>query len=264
MNWPHFVLVSIAAPLLLYGGVILGASPEATSNSYAGTVISGTYISNITGDVWGLGSNRKLQVVIHRKDDHVYGSFGNGGTIRGDVEENQISFEWISIRAKGNGVWKIDPGGSSFNGTWEALTTTGNGEWDLVKTGPAPEPDLDHESEIEAQNAMTDNNPDITGSYVSEITSKHSWYFDKKVNRSLALTLTQSGNTITGYDSANVAVITGTRDRNTIKFRFWAEGITAYELRGTWIINPEDNRLEGSWIQPSHDATGQWNLAKSE
>ena len=70
--------------------------------------------------------------------------------------------------------------------------------------------------------------------------------------------------TVSDFSGTYVAVITGTRDRNIIKFRFWAESITAYELRGTWIINAEDNELEGSWIQPSHDASGQWNLTKSD
>ena len=109
--------------------------------------------------------------------------------------------------------------------------------------------------------------PGINGTYVSKITKSGAFanqYFTKKAHQELVITLKKSGNTITGTDSDNSAVIEGTQKGDRIDFTFWSpnEEITnRLELRGTWKVNPDGYTLEGKWWMGG-STDGTWDLIK--
>jgi len=108
--------------------------------------------------------------------------------------------------------------------------------------------------------------PDITGTYISEITSSHPQYFRLKKHRKLVITLEQKGDSITGGDSSTNSNITGILQGNTIKFTFWSSQMnnvagSGTPVTGEWKVNANGIKLEGSWN--SHPAaSGKWNLTR--
>jgi len=103
---------------------------------------------------------------------------------------------------------------------------------------------------------------DITGTYISDITSSSSWpsAFDKKSNRELEIIFEQKGNRITGINDSVNLKISGTREGDTIKFLFWGSKLSGYDIKGTWKVNSDGSKLVGTWSNPS--GGGQWNLIK--
>jgi hypothetical protein len=106
---------------------------------------------------------------------------------------------------------------------------------------------------------------DISGTYVSDITSDKTWAFRKKKDRDLRIFFTQTGDNITGVnDSADLKIV-GTRKGDTIKFFMLANEINGFqEAKGVWNINTDGTRIEGKWEIPGAGAVGKWNLTKVE
>ena len=105
---------------------------------------------------------------------------------------------------------------------------------------------------------------DLSGKYLSDISTSDSWFFGKKKFRELTIVLQQNGNDISGFDTANRSKIQGILEGNVIKFSYWSETATkGYEVIGEWMINVEGNTLNGTW-ETSGGASGKWNLTKIE
>ena len=110
----------------------------------------------------------------------------------------------------------------------------------------------------------TGSDLDITGRYVSEITNNNQSYFKKKY-RNLVITLNQDGNNITGTDESGSAIIEGNRNGDTIKFVFFYDKVSSFEVKGTWNVIA-DGTMVGSWIIPGNtkNPSGNWSLTRIE
>jgi len=96
----------------------------------------------------------------------------------------------------------------------------------------------------------------ILGTYYSKITGIHGL----KANKS-RITIKQIGNKIVGTnDSKKDNDINGTREGDTIKFKYWTQW---REYTGKWKISPDGTRLEGSF-EDINGYGGKWILTKIE
>ena len=106
------------------------------------------------------------------------------------------------------------------------------------------------------------SNTDITGTYVSDITSNKPGAF-RGDDRQMMLILEQVGDTISGTDSSGKASIEGTRVGDTITFGFSHGNIIwGNFIDGTWKVNADGTRLEGSWSYGAASVKGKWNLTR--
>ncbi len=102
----------------------------------------------------------------------------------------------------------------------------------------------------------------ISGLYVSQITSTNSKYFKKKY-RKLVIMLKQEGNNITGSNSTYNVEIWGTLEGDTISFDMSAHLMNDFQATsGKWEVNADGTRLKGTWMMPEKTGSGQWNLTK--
>jgi hypothetical protein len=113
-----------------------------------------------------------------------------------------------------------------------------------------------------------DGDEDISGIYVSEITSLGAFrkrYFRKDEYRKLEITLKQTNNIVTGTDSFGTGTIKGTRTGDMIQFTYWSPNSRISNfgtLHGKWKIKRDGSTLEGSWF--SNSSGGSWNLTRVE
>ena len=117
-----------------------------------------------------------------------------------------------------------------------------------------------------SNNEGTDSDVDITGTYVSDITTPHRHTF-KKRDYDIVITIIQVGNRITAADKSNTLKITGTLKGNVVKFDMLPNRINGYSDKvGEWIVNEDGTKMEGYWAYYSSPKirTGQWNLTKVE
>lgn len=96
---------------------------------------------------------------------------------------------------------------------------------------------------------------DITNAtYYSDITGVNGLNAD-----GARITFQQNGDRITGTNqSRQDNAINGTRNGNTIKFKYWTQW---REYTGTWEISPDGRRLEGSFENIDGDG-GKWTLTR--
>ncbi len=107
-----------------------------------------------------------------------------------------------------------------------------------------------------------DSVADISGIYISEITSNNNDHFTKRY-RSLVLDLKQNGNEIIATDSKLKVDIHGTRKGDTITFSVIPGRASDFQdATGTWKILGDGTRFEGSWEIRGYSASGKWNLTK--
>jgi hypothetical protein len=104
----------------------------------------------------------------------------------------------------------------------------------------------------------------ISGTYISEITYPRNGVayavrFVKKKNRK-EITLEQTGNAISGFDSTEDPKIIGTREGNTIDFYV----LLPHEIYGTWEINADGTEMVGKWSVGGRGLYGTWKLTKIE
>jgi hypothetical protein len=107
---------------------------------------------------------------------------------------------------------------------------------------------------------------DITGTWVSEITSNHPDYFNKKEQRNLKLKIDERGNQITATDSSGEATleayrIEGFQYPTSVKFKFSSPLVSINQFEGEWEVI-DGSTIEGSWNDPITSAFGKWNLRK--
>lgn len=112
-----------------------------------------------------------------------------------------------------------------------------------------------------ATDGNSDDGPDVSGLYLSEIDSSHQGYFSPDY-RNLLLRITQRGNQITAFDSTYRLKIDGFVENNSIRFYVYPSPPTGgNEVYGKWTLQPDSN-FSGSWSSNSHNADGRWDLRK--
>ena len=80
-----------------------------------------------------------------------------------------------------------------------------------------------------------------------------------KFDDATRITFQQNGNRIIGTNqSRQDNAINGTRDGNTIKFKYWTQW---REYTGTWKISPDGSRLDGSF-ENINGYGGKWVLTR--
>ena len=101
----------------------------------------------------------------------------------------------------------------------------------------------------------------ITGTYVSEVTSNSGKHFSKKKHRELIVRFVQNGNIITGQDRDKNVKIHATREGNIVNFELEPGGIDDFNPpRGVWRVSADGFKMGGSWEVPGKNAAGIWNL----
>lgn len=230
--------------------ILAKLQPSATSDT--GVIdISGTFKAEISGDLQLLRnfgyikSKGNFDVRLAQKGNQIKGTYGYSkeiiGQLYGDIEGDTIKFH-ISGPYSGKGVWKVNSGGNEIVGTFFAYAGTyGTGNWNLTK--------------IVAKPAQI---PDISGTYISEITGNSQRLPSRKPNPEVRLV--QNGNEITGSFESR-GKIWGEIEGDTIKFDFLTPG--GGTGRGEWTVKPESNEMVGNWFETTRGA-GKWNLTKIE
>ena len=114
------------------------------------------------------------------------------------------------------------------------------------------------------QNENLTRRGDVTGRYVSQITTEGSWYFNKPAYRRIVLSLVQNGSEISGGDSSTGSeIVEASRTGNVIKFKFWSSMINPGDtVAGEWKISEDGTKLEGRWHASS--VSGKWDLTRIE
>jgi len=105
---------------------------------------------------------------------------------------------------------------------------------------------------------------DVSGIYISEITTSSNWQFQKRY-KDLKLTVTQTGSEIIAVDSRYDTRITGTFDGRVITFIVDANQVSGfYEAQGEWRLREDGSGFDGHWsARGGADAgSGTWNLRR--
>jgi hypothetical protein len=150
----------------------------------------------------------------------------------------------------------------SYNLIWEAQRALGPPECDSIRAKILAEK-AKQIAEDEGANPL---GFDITGTWISEITSNHPDYFNKKEQRNLKLKIDERGNQITATDSSGEATleayrIEGFQYPTSVKFKFSFPLLSINQLEGEWEVI-DGSTIEGSWNDPITSAFGKWNLRK--
>ena len=101
---------------------------------------------------------------------------------------------------------------------------------------------------------------DLSGTYVSDITTDSNWYFKRRY-RNLELTFRQDGNWIVAGESKYDTRVSGFRDGDVVHY-FVEPGKLSDEAEayGKWTVN--SGNLKGSWkVDGSYAANGKWDLS---
>lgn len=93
---------------------------------------TGIYRMKVTGKLGWMVQKKAAKLQLFQVGKTVTGNFGAGGKIWGEVDENEITFDWYLRGTSGTGKWKFDQGGQLVNGRWGA-SWLGEGDWNLSK-----------------------------------------------------------------------------------------------------------------------------------
>jgi hypothetical protein len=233
-------------------------SQQAVANKQSMQIdFSGTYVSEITSDSQKIFPDRDLVITLVHKGDSITG-FDSSGTakISGTIEDGSITFYVLPNAMTGfneaDGVWKIKADGTQLEGKWTIDGGGGSsGTWDLTKSDSKPIA-LKNTPESAATTFF-----DLSGTYMSKYTGKYLKRSADFRKTNFKVKLVQDGKKITGTFGQNGMIWGDIVDEKTIKFEIFATG--GYSRRGTWVIDPSNNNLEGTMTS---DEAERWNLIR--
>jgi hypothetical protein len=123
----------------------------------------------------------------------------------------------------------------------------------------------DKSSEVVTTTFKVGSDFDVSGTYISEITSTSSktlprWF------RNLEITLDQSGNKITGSDKSGKVELHGILKDNTIDFYMLPNEIIGNnDSAGNWKFSIDGKSAGGTWeVKGGRKTSGNWNLTRIE
>jgi len=151
----------------------------------------------------------------------------------------------------------------SYNLIWEAQRALGPPECDSIRAKILAE----KAKQLAEDEGAKPLGYDITGTWISEITSNHPDYFSKKEQRNLKLRIDERGTQITATDSSGEATLKAYRNEEfqyptSIKFKFSFPLVSINQLEGDWEVT-DGSTIEGSWNDPITSASGEWNMRKT-
>ncbi len=220
-----------------------------------------------------------MQITLQQDGSTITGTDSSGNIrINGRREGSVVRF-YIIRGNEINGTWEIGADAGRLEGKWHTNGGGGaSGKWNLLRTGqhraqryagegvatgnrsssPA-KPAVDS-----AEPASESGKVDLSGTYISEITNNHHWYFTRRY-RNLILKVEQRGDRISATDSAGMFRFTGTVDGEKVRFEVFGDGSVTYpfgnKVYGEWMVG-NGERLEGSWWAAGHNAGGEWNIRR--
>lgn len=137
-----------------------------------------------------------------------------------------------------------------------------DGNYNFVAVRPELEPASVEVGDGESADRL---DVDVSGRYISEITSNDLWSIAPKYRR-VELTLEQRGDWIVVTRSNLPLEITAKREGNTINFELGKnDGTGCYcsWVQGNWEITPVGKNLLGTWKRDG-GRSGKWNLIRVE
>lgn len=114
-------------------------------------------------------------------------------------------------------------------------------------------------AEVRAADRPRDSG-EVSGTYVSEITSDAIRVFRKPAHQSLKVRFEQDGSVVTGISEEVGLEISGTRYGDRIRFFLPPSEISLAEIKGEWQVSDDGSRLTGKWSYPA--GSGKWNLTR--
>ena len=120
---------------------LLGLPVCGAPSSLMAADLTGSYVSEITGELWFLNAGkRSTQVKLQQNGSKITGTFGKaGGEISGILVGNTIFFDWYSAMSNGKGEWTLVPASNRMTGTWHPVNGGTSGMWGLTRLGAAAE-----------------------------------------------------------------------------------------------------------------------------
>jgi hypothetical protein len=103
----------------------------------AGTELSqvdftGSYRMDLTGNLKRFIERKDSNAQLVQRGKTVTGTFGDGGQLWGEVDENIITFDWVIKNAGGTGKWSFDQKNNEVVGSWFS-SWLGDGNWSLTR-----------------------------------------------------------------------------------------------------------------------------------
>jgi len=265
----NYEIAKLLAPLTSTGLNLIPVNSEVVESSDGVEVVttrsfdlSGKYESVVTTSGSGYTgffprSERSGTMTITQDGDELKARFGSNGFIEGRVDGDKVYFEWFNTSG-GIGEWRINEASNRLSGTWKSLSWNATGEWSLRKIGEPIK--ITQRSQLSRNQLIQD----ISGTYVSNITSSHYWRFNTEEQRTMRLEIRQEGDQVIAENKEFDLKIVGTRNGNHISFYALPNSMTQYEITGEWNLVPNTTRLKGNWdlTHSQHPAKGNWDLRK--
>ena len=198
---------------------------------------------------------------IFQDGNEISARFGSGGVLNGTVDGNKVVFDWYML-AGGTGEWTIDPVFNRLSGTWTSRAWGLSGPWTLRKIGEPIE--VEHIS-VPVEDPSEKSLTDISGTYISSITSSDKYRFVTAEERSMRLEIRQEDDRIIAENQKFGIEIFGSWQGDKISFYMLPNKFSKYEIAGEWMPIPDTDRFEGDWevnVNSPRQASGEWNLRK--
>jgi len=106
--------------------------PYAASLDSVQVNLSGTYDSNITGNLKRSFKSEGTKLQLTQNGKKISGTFGDGGQIWGELDDDTIKFDWAVLHITGRGEWIISKESKEIRGKW-TNSFKGGGDWNITK-----------------------------------------------------------------------------------------------------------------------------------
>lgn len=97
---------------------------------------------------------------------------------------------------------------------------------------------------------------EISGTFVSAITSNHPWPFRNRKSRSMRVSLQQKGDRLVASSEGDSGNFLTRRTGDTINFVYTSAAI-GYDIVGEWKLLADGNSFQGTWQLPVYEASGK-------
>ena len=268
-----------------FGPIASTGEVEAVRQATIDSDVSGVYLARITSDQYWFFNSRGedgIKLLLNQTGSEVVAVNAELGLkVIGTIDGGRIDFHTLPgsiFTDEIVGKWEISEHGAYMLGNWETRDNSDQGKWDLVKIVNWPDREVvtslilpgetnTNDISLSAPDRSTPNfEPapgfNLTGTYVSEITTNTHWVFHKRKHRSLVVEIEQDGNQVTGFSESANMKISGMLNNGEITFFTWPSDVISDEIKGKWTVSDDGRSLEGRWTHPHGD--GKWNLRRIE
>jgi hypothetical protein len=225
--------------------------------------LRGMYKTNLTGNIFYFTrSKQNPRVVLRQKGNQLEGDIEPAiGTLTGEVKDNQVKLEWITVWGEGEATLKISRGAKLLEGSWQARTGS-SGTWRMQRRSPQSTSPVPASQVATTANVKADDQSEtvdrISGTYRSQLSENLYSHFK---SNDIKIKLVQSGNKITGSFVGAKGYIDGEIDGNSIKYQA-RPPFGNWTIEGKWFFSDEFDKATGD--AGYHVTKGFWNLTRIE